>query len=108
MTVGPPEPRPVVIIPRKDLLRQRLSLQGLHGEVMVEDVLNLGSVFQEEAMADAAITHAVSNDQPVSSVDRDPPVRAVPDRSADDRRASHRVADSVKMEAVLAQLPFLA
>ena len=65
----------------------------LHGEVAVEDVVDLGAVLEEEAVADALVADAVADDQVVRAVDRDPAVAAVPDRGADDRAAAHRVAE---------------
>ena len=76
-----------------------LPRQRLHGEVAVEDVVDLGAVLEEEAVADALVADAVADDQVVGAVDGEPAVVAVPDRGADDGAAAHRVAAQVEVQA---------
>ena len=77
----------------------RLPCAGCDGQVAVEDVVDLGAVFQEEAVADALVADAVADDEVVRAVDREPAVVAVPDRGADDGAAAHRVAAQVEVQA---------
>ena len=102
------KPGPLVLVEREDLVRELLRDVRLHGEVAVEDVVDLGAVLQEEPVPDRLIADAVADDQVVRAVDGDPAVAAVPDRGADDRAAAHRVAEAVEVEAVLAEHPLLA
>src|SRR5262249_50759258 len=78
--VGPPEAGAVVLVERQHLVGQRLTDKRLHGQVAVEDVEDLGAVFQEEAVADALVADTIADDEVVGAVDRKPAVAAVPDR----------------------------
>ena len=52
--VGPPEARPFVAIERESLAGQRRPCARLHGQVAVQDVVDLGAVFEEKTVADRA------------------------------------------------------
>src|SRR5207302_1045020 len=106
--VRPPETAAIVVVEGQHLIGERLALASLHREVAVEDVEDFGAVFEEKAMADAVVAHAVADHQIVSAVDGEPAVSAVPDRSADDGTAPHRIADQMKVEAVTTQDSALA
>jgi hypothetical protein len=106
--VGPPEGRAVVGIERQHLVGQRPAAIRLHAEVAVEQVVDLGAVFQEVAVADALVADAVADHQVLRAVDRDPAVVRIDDRRADHAAAAHRVASKVEVDRVAAQHPFLA
>src|SRR5262249_58598368 len=72
--VGPPESRAIVGIEREYLFRQPFSPRGLDAEVAVEQVIDLGGVLQEEAVADALVAHTVANDEEVGAVDSHPAI----------------------------------
>ncbi len=55
-----------------------LPCVGLHGEVAVEDVVDLGAVLQEEAVADALVADAVADDEVVGAVDGEPAIVRCP------------------------------
>src|SRR6516165_9408107 len=101
--VGPPEAGSLILVERQRLSRQRLPGERLHGEVAVEDVVDLRPVFQEEPVPNTPVADAVPHDKIVRAVDRDPAVAAVPDGSPDDRAAAHRVADAMEVQAVPAE-----
>jgi len=106
--VGPPEPGAFVGVEGQGLLGQRLAAERLHREVAVEDVVDLGAVFEEEAVADALVADAIADHEVVGAVDRHPAVAAVPDRRADHGAAAHRVAGEVIVDRVFAENAFLA
>ena len=106
--IGPPEARAVVGVEGENLPGQPLAGIGLHGQIAVQHVVNLGAVLQEEAVADALVADAVAHHQVVGAVDRHPAVAAVPDRSAHDVAAPHRIPAQVEVDAVAAQDVFLA
>ena len=108
IAIGPPEPGPVVAVEPENLTGQWLARERLHRQVVIQNVFDLGPVLQEEAMTRALVTDAITNDQGVGPVNRDPSIGTVPDRGSDHRCPAHRVADPVKMEAVLAQFALLA
>src|SRR5262249_41641381 len=103
VAVGPPEAGAVVLVERDDLLGQRLGIEGLHGQVAVEEVEDLGAVFEEEAVAQAAVADAIADDEVVGAVDGEPAIAAIPDRGAQDVAAAHGVADQVIVQAVTAE-----
>src|SRR5262245_45471050 len=53
--VRPPKTGALVLIEGERLLGQGLSLEGLHGEIAVQDVVNLRAVLQVEAVADTLV-----------------------------------------------------
>ena len=104
----PPEPGPLVLVERQDLLGQPLRGGRPDGEVAVEHVVHLGAVFEEEPVPGAPVADVVTDDEVVGAVDREPAVAAVPDRVADRRAAAHRVTAEVVVQGVAAEHARLA
>ncbi len=86
----------------------RLAAIRLHAQVAVEQVVDLGAVFQEVAVADALVADAVADDEVLRAVDGDPAVVRIDDRHAQHAAAAHRVADQVEVDRVAAEHAFLA
>ena len=91
--VRPPEAGAVVGIEGQRLIFHLRAAEGADGEVAVEDVVDLGAVFEEEAVADGAEADAVADDHVLGAVDRDPAVVGIDDGDADDAAAAHGVVD---------------
>src|ERR1051325_3539715 len=72
--VRPPEAGAVIAVEGHDLFGQRGGSASLHGEVAVQRVVDLSAVFEEEAVALAAVADAVADDEVVGAVDRQPAV----------------------------------
>src|SRR5262249_32262210 len=106
--VRPPEAGALVRIEGQYLLGQRLAVPRRDGEVAVEDIVDLGPVFEEEAGAEAPVADAVADHQVVGAVDCQPAIATVPDRCADDGAAAHGVAAQVIVKTVLAEDSLLA
>src|SRR5262249_5603092 len=81
-TVGPPKAGAVVVIESKRLFRQGSGRAGADGQVPVKDVVDLGAVFQEVAVALAPVADIIANNQIIRAVDGQPAVGAVPDGGA--------------------------
>jgi hypothetical protein len=82
-TAGPPEPRALVLVEGKNLLGQFLGGLRTNCQIAIEDVVNFRSVFQKEAVSDAAITNVISSDEVIRAMNGEPAVMAVPDGIAD-------------------------
>ena len=106
--VGPPEAGAVVLIERQRLPGQRLGAIGLHGEIAVEQIVDLGAVFHEEPVPGAAVTDAIADDEIFGAVDRHPAIARIDDRDAQHLAAAHGVADEMEMDRVAAEHAFLA
>src|SRR5262249_3166951 len=85
--VGPPKAGAVVGVEWQHLLGQTLRADGADGEVAVEDVEDLGAVFEEEAMAETLVADAVADHEVIGAMDGQPAIVAVPDGGADYRAA---------------------
>src|ERR1019366_2213024 len=58
--------------------------------------------------ADAVVTDVVADYEGIRTVDGQPAVGGIPDGTADDGAAAHRVADEMEMQGIPAQHAFLA
>src|SRR4051812_25770254 len=85
-----------------------LAAEGLASEIAIEDIEDLGAVFEVVAVANALIADAIADDEKVGPVNGDPAIVAIPDRGAEDIAAAHRVADEVIVNGISAQDVFLA
>src|SRR5262249_34929745 len=103
--VGPPETGAVVMVEGNRLLRKRFGSKGLHREVAVEDVADLGAVLQEEAMALAAVADAIANHQVIRAVDGQPAIAAVPNRRPDDRNHGVYLLRRLSRRSSLPRIP---
>src|SRR5262249_50851394 len=106
--VGPPEACSFVLIEGERLPGQRLSQEGLHGQIAIQDVINLRAILQVVPVPDALVADAVAHHQVVRAVDSKPAVATVPDGCADDRATAHGVADKVVVQTVTAKHALLA
>ena len=106
--IGPPEPGAVVLIIIQRLVGQLVAVEGLHREVVLQEIVHLRGIFHEEAVADRSVTHAVAHHQVVGAVDGDEAVGRIPDRSPNHAAAPVGGAHHVIVDRIASQHPFLA
>src|SRR5262249_58135652 len=105
--IGPPEGGPVVGIEGQHLLGQPLTAIGLHAEVAIEQIVDLGGILQEEAVAEALVADAVADDEEMRAVDGYPAIVRIDDCDADDAAAAHRRATKMVVDGITPQHAFL-
>src|SRR6266851_5169936 len=102
-TICPPETSPFIGVEREYLFRQRFRLERLDGQISIEDVVDLRAVFEKVSVPDALIADAIAHDQVIRSMNRQPTVGRIPNRSANHGAAAHRIAAQMIVQAVAAE-----
>ena len=80
--VRPPEPGAAILVEWQYLIGQDLSLSALHSQIAIENIEDLGAVFEEKSVTDAVVPYAIAHDEVIGAVDSNPAIVALPDRSA--------------------------